>query len=137
MRQGRLAMLLTWPFDRGVRKATKSFLGAILRNPFRLFQRSYIQSIMFIQPVDCMADGGQSMCDGCPDITVWEDKLVWSCRLEELKSYGDFLRTVPKQQSKPDEETTTKPLVLDRPDELAKPMTIDEPEPTHHGPAME
>ena len=41
-----------------------------------------MQSIMFIQPVDFMQDGRQSMCDGCPDITVHEDKLVWSCRLE-------------------------------------------------------
>ena len=54
-----------------------------------------MQSIMFIQPVDFMANGEQSMCDGCPDITVHEDELVWSCRLEELKSFGTFLRSVP------------------------------------------
>ena len=51
---------------------------------------------MFIQPGDCLENGDQSMCDGCPDITVHDDKLVWSCRLEELKEYGTFLRTVPK-----------------------------------------
>jgi hypothetical protein len=43
-----------------------------------------------------MENGDQSMCDGCPDITVHKDNLVWSCRLEELKNYGVFLRTVPK-----------------------------------------
>jgi hypothetical protein len=53
-----------------------------------------MQTIMFIQPVDFMEDGRQSMCDGCPDITVWGDELVWSCRLEELKQFGTFLRTV-------------------------------------------
>jgi len=51
---------------------------------------------MFIQPVDFMPDGEQSMCDGCPDITVHDGKLVWSCRLDEVKQYGSFLRTVPR-----------------------------------------
>jgi hypothetical protein len=43
-----------------------------------------------------MEDGRQSMCDACPDITVHDGKLVYSCRLEELKEYGTLLRTVPK-----------------------------------------
>jgi hypothetical protein len=56
---------------------------------------------MIIQPVDLMPNGDQSMCDGCPDITYYKDdkgreQLVWSCRLEELMKYGDFLRMVPK-----------------------------------------
>jgi hypothetical protein len=63
-----------------------------------------MQSIMFIQPIDFMVDGRQSMCDGCPDIMVHEDKLVWSCRLEELKNYGTFLRTVPKKEKPVAEE---------------------------------
>ncbi len=50
---------------------------------------------MFIQPVDFMANGDQSMCDGCPDITVYDGKLVWSCRMEELKDFGTFLNTIP------------------------------------------
>ena len=90
LNKGRLAMFLMWPFDKGLRQTTKRFLGALLRNPFRLFQRSYIQSIMFIQPVDCMVDGGQSMCDGCPDITVHRVPVfsvhegVTSCRFVRL-----------------------------------------------------
>ena len=55
---------------------------------------------MFIQPVDFMATGEQSMCDGCPDITVYNDELVWSCRMEELKSFGTFLRSVPHSEEK-------------------------------------
>jgi len=58
---------------------------------------------MIIQPVDFMENGDQSMCDGCPDITYWKDengeeKLVWSCRLEEPMQYGEFLKTVPKKK---------------------------------------
>lgn len=101
---GRSATLLLWPFDKKLRGITKKYLGALLRNPFRIFKKLYLQSIMFIQPIDFMVDGGQSMCDGCPDITVHEDKLVWSCRLEELKNYGTFLRTVPEKEKPVAEE---------------------------------
>jgi len=91
-RMGRAAMLFLWPFDKGLRKA----LANMLKNPFRIFKKAHMQTIMFIQPVDFMQDGRQSMCDGCPDITVWNDDLVWSCRLEEQKMFGTFLRSVPK-----------------------------------------
>lgn len=91
-RMGRSAMLLLFPFDKGLRKAAAN----MLKNPFRLFKKAYFQTIMFIQPVDFMEDGRQSMCDGCPDITVWNDELVWSCRLEEQKQFGTFLRSVQK-----------------------------------------
>jgi len=93
-RMGRAAMLLLWPFDKGLRKAAAN----MLKNPFRIFKKAHMQTIMFIQPVDFMQDGRQSMCDGCPDITVWNDDLVWSCRLEEQKMFGTFLRSVPKRQ---------------------------------------
>ncbi len=100
-RKGRTTLLLLWPFDGGIREAAKSYLGNLLTNPLRVFQRQHLQSIMFIQPVDFMVSGEQSMCDGCPDITVHEGELVWSCRLEERKTFGTFLRSVPKElQSK-------------------------------------
>ncbi|MEW6195393.1 MAG: radical SAM protein [Bacteroidota bacterium] len=91
-KMGRSAMLLLWPFDKGLRKAA----GNMLKNPLRIFKKAHLQTIMFIQPVDFMEDGRQSMCDGCPDITVWNDDLVWSCRLEEHKQFGMFLRSVQK-----------------------------------------
>ena len=94
-RRGRTTMLLLSLLDPGTRRAARRWLGTLLRNPLRAFETVYMQSIMFIQPVDFMANGEQSMCDGCPDITVHEDELVWSCRLEELKSFGTFLRSVP------------------------------------------
>lgn len=92
-RKGRASMLLLWPFDKGLRKASKNYL----KNPLRLFKKAYMQTIMFIQPVDFTEKGEQSMCDGCPDITVYKDQLVWSCRLEEQVQYGTWLTTVPKK----------------------------------------
>jgi hypothetical protein len=94
MGMGKSALLLA-PLDRGTRQAAKRYLGAALRNPLLLFRRLDIQTVMFIQPVDFLEDGTQVMCDSCPDITVHDGKLIWSCRLEERKAYGTWLRTVP------------------------------------------
>jgi len=102
---GRLTLFNTWLLDKGIKKALKNYLMHLSVNPFRIFKKVYMQSIMIIQPVDLMANGDQSMCDGCPDITYWKDKdgtekLVWSCRLEELMQYDNFLRMVPKKEEK-------------------------------------
>lgn len=95
---GRSTLLLLWPFDKGLRKSLKKYLGYFLKNPIRIFKKVHMQTILFIQPVDFDKWGNQNMCDGCPDITVHEDRLVWSCRLEEPKKYGTFLRSVPKNE---------------------------------------
>ncbi|MBV6477712.1 MAG: 7-carboxy-7-deazaguanine synthase [Ignavibacteria bacterium] len=91
-RKGKSLLLLS-PFDKKLRQAVKNFFI----NPFNMFRRLYYQSIMVIQPVDLTDDGRQSMCDGCPDITLWNGKFVWSCRLEEQLNYGINLRTFPKE----------------------------------------
>jgi len=102
LRLGRSTMLSLWTINKSVRQALKKYLKYLIVNPFRAFKKAHMQSIMIIQPVDFMENGDQSMCDGCPDITYWKDengeeKLVWSCRLEEPMQYGDFLKTVPKK----------------------------------------
>ena len=98
-RRGR-SMLWLWPFDRGIRQ---TLLRAI-RSPSLLFRRLHLQSIMIISPVDVLPDGRQNMCDGCPDMTVWEGELAWSCRLEECIHFGQFMRTVPKEHAIPKTE---------------------------------
>ena len=92
LRRGRSMMLLS-PLDRGVAGAAGSWLRTLLTRPRKALGRVHLQSIMMIQPVDVLPDGRQNMCDSCPDMTVWQDRLVWSCRLEEPLEYGDFLRT--------------------------------------------
>jgi hypothetical protein len=99
---GRATLFNLWTINKSVRQALKKYLKYLLFNPLRIFKKSYMQSIMIIQPVDFMQNGDQSMCDGCPDITVWKDKdgkdqLVWSCRMEEPMTHGVFLRSVPKE----------------------------------------
>lgn len=100
LQMGRSTMLGASLFDRQARKALGSWFSWVAKNPLRAFQTQYYQSIMFIQPIDILADGRQNMCDGCPDITVHDGELVWSCRLEEQFKYGNFLRTVPIAKEK-------------------------------------
>jgi len=92
------SMLLLSPLDRGIRSIAARYLGSIARNPFRLFRGLHYQSIMIIQPVDILPSGAQNMCDGCPDMTIWNGELAWSCRLEELKHFGCWVRTVPRDE---------------------------------------
>lgn len=101
-RKGKSLLLLS-PFDKKTRQAAKNFL----KNPLNFFKRLHYQSVMIIQPVDFLEDGRQSMCDGCPDITVWDGKLVWSCRLEEQLNFGVNLRTFPKNGILPKEKEKT------------------------------
>jgi hypothetical protein len=94
------AMLLLAPFDRGLRGVARKFLRSLGKNPLNLFRRLYLQSVTIIQPADVLCNGAMSMCDGCPDITVWKDELVWSCRLEEQIKFGCFVRAVPKGEAR-------------------------------------
>ncbi len=93
---GKLLALGASAFDKGARAAAKRLATDVVRAPRRLASHQYVQSIGIIQPIDMMADGEQNMCDGCPDMTVHNGELVWSCRLEERLKYGCFLTAAPK-----------------------------------------
>ena len=91
------SMLSLAAVDRSVRKIAGKYFASVFVNPFTVFRKMHYQSVMIIQPVDFMPNGGQNMCDGCPDITIWNGELVWSCRMEELKHFGTWVRTVPRE----------------------------------------
>jgi hypothetical protein len=97
----RATVLALGPFDRGLRRAAKRLLASLVRRPSGLFHRACFQTVSFIQPVDFLPGGEQNMCDGCPDITVWNDRLVWSCRLGELERFGTFLSSAPRTAPPP------------------------------------
>ena len=92
------AMLALAPLDERLRPIASRYLRAVTARPRRLREPLRFQSVMIIQPADVYADGHQNMCDGCPDITVWNGQLVWSCRLEEPERYGDFVQIVPTRE---------------------------------------
>lgn len=115
LRRGRSLAALTWPLDRGMRKILGNYLIHSLARPTRGFPRLHFQSVMIIQPIDVLEDGRFDMCDACPDITVHNGELVWSCRLEEHKRFGGFAKAVQKQvagkQAATEEEVPREPVL--------------------------
>ena len=99
LKQGRATMGLFAPIDPRMRSALARYTRDVAKSPSRALNRLHVQSIAFIQPIDMMADGEANMCDGCPDMTVHDGQLVWSCRLDELKRHGSVLRCVPRSDS--------------------------------------
>lgn len=95
--KGKLASFFAGFVDKEMRRIFSKIMRRTIANPINLFRSAYIQSFMIIQPVNFESDGRQDMCDSCPDITVHDGKLVWSCRLEEMNNYGAFVQTVPKR----------------------------------------
>ena len=87
----KIAFLLGLVDRQGIGRAHHNYWKAVLRNPLRLFQPVYTQSIGIIQAPDILEDGRQDMCDSCPDMTVWDGKLVHSCRMDEWRLYGTYV----------------------------------------------
>ncbi|MBN2322421.1 MAG: radical SAM protein [Spirochaetes bacterium] len=86
----RAAMLLTGIFgDRRMRKTRRKLL-----NPAGWLNRLYTQTIGIVQAPDMMENGMASMCESCPDMCVWEDNLVNSCRLDEYRRYGRLMNAI-------------------------------------------
>jgi hypothetical protein len=42
--------------------------------------------------------GAADMCDSCPDMTVWDGKLVNSCRMDEYRLFGGLVTVVEKKK---------------------------------------
>jgi hypothetical protein len=78
-------------FDKTVRKALSKYLGYCLKNPLRLFYPLRAIGIGVVQAPDVLPDGRIDMCDDCPDMCVYEGKLVNSCRLDECRKFGGLL----------------------------------------------
>ena len=78
-------------FDPTVRKALWKFLKYCLANPPGFFYPMKSLGIGMVQAPDLLEDGRIDMCDDCPDMCVFEGRLVNSCRLDECRIYGDLL----------------------------------------------
>lgn len=98
-RRGRLFFLLS-PIDKGIRSAAANYFKSFMHNPRAFFSKVHYQTVLIIQPADIYSDGRVNMCDGCPDMTVWNGQLVWSCRMEEQYRWGQNVRVVPQSNGK-------------------------------------
>lgn len=83
-------------FDDGMKFIVKKYFQSFFQKPLAFFNKLHYQSVLIIQPIDFLSNGDLNMCDGCPDMTVWNNQLVWSCRLEEQLKFGENVRAVKK-----------------------------------------
>lgn len=79
--------------DRNIRRALGKFLVACFKNPLRLFDKIYTQSIHFQQPNEVI-DGKINLCDDCVNMMVYQGRLINSCRLDEYRIYNEALVTM-------------------------------------------
>lgn len=92
------SLLALSPLEQGLGRTRNEYLKHLARHPLDVRKKLLVQTIACIQPIDFTESGRQNMCDGCPDITVHGDELVWSCRLDEKQKFGDWVQTVPKKK---------------------------------------
>jgi hypothetical protein len=85
--------------DRDIRKTFLSYLAGCLKNPLNMFKKIYVQSLIILQPQDILEDGRQDLCDGCPNKTYHDGKLISACRKEEYVRFGGMV-TLKKRENK-------------------------------------
>jgi organic radical activating enzyme len=103
MRVSPLVFLMS-PWDKTVREAARNWLRDMFRHPQSLFDGLQLQSIGIIQAPDIQPGGLADMCDGCPDMTVWDGKLINSCRMDEYRLFGDLLSVAQKPKMEVESE---------------------------------
>jgi len=83
-------------FDNEVKKIFINYLKASLRNPLRLFDKVYSQSIHLQQPIEIL-DGMVNLCDDCVNMMVYNDRLINSCRLDEYRMFGGPINVIKQR----------------------------------------
>jgi len=77
-------------FDSEVRRALARYLRAAAIRPWRLLDGVYIQSIALEQPLEII-DGEANVCDDCINMMIYRGRLIPSCRVEEVRTFGSPL----------------------------------------------
>lgn len=83
--------------DREVRKSILSFIVECIKNPLNIFRKVFVQSLLIMQPQDVLPDGRQDLCDGCPNKTYHDGRLVSACRKEEYVRFGGMVELRKKE----------------------------------------
>jgi len=83
-------------FDPAIRKAFSRLVSGLFKKPIMSLRRLYVQNIVVMQPHDVLENGEQDECDGCPNKTVWQGRLVSECRKEDYLKFARPIVSVPK-----------------------------------------
>jgi hypothetical protein len=86
-------------FDPAIRKTMKRYIRAVIRRPSLLFEKLSTQTISLLQPIDILPNGEQDHCDGCPNGTVWKDRVVPACQLDNYLRFGGPISMVPRRDA--------------------------------------
>jgi hypothetical protein len=89
-------LLALAPVDRGLRGLALRVLRRVLLRPWSALQPLRLQNLVVMQPHDVLANGEQDECDGCPNKTYWNGRLVSECRKEDYLLFGRPLTALPK-----------------------------------------
>jgi hypothetical protein len=95
-------LFLMGAFDPSLHRALRTFLRKAFRRPVLFWRHAYIQSICVVQPPDFLPSGERDNCDGCPNKTLWGERLVSACLLEEYAAFGAPITAVPKRSGETD-----------------------------------
>jgi hypothetical protein len=74
-------------FDKEIRKAFRNYSRAVIKNPSRLFEKIFVQSLVIQQPFEVI-DGELNLCDGCINLMPYKGEMINSCRLDEYRLLG-------------------------------------------------
>jgi membrane-associated phospholipid phosphatase len=94
-RMGRVTLLLG-VVDPWLRRAALGWLTDVLRHPLHLVDRLHVQNLSVLQPVDILPNGELDGCDGCPNKTCWDGRLVSACQLDGYRRFGAPIQAVPR-----------------------------------------
>ena len=83
---GKLVFLMAF-FDKIVRKTLRNYLKSVVKNPLRLFEKIYLQSLIIQQPFEII-NGGLNLCDGCMNLMPHKGEMINSCRYDEYRLLG-------------------------------------------------
>ena len=80
-------------FDKQVRQALSRFLKSALTDPFALFRKTYIQSLILQQPIEFIR-GERNKCDPCVNPMLYQNTAINPCQLDEYRIFGEILNIV-------------------------------------------
>ncbi len=83
---GKLAFLMAF-FDNIMCKTLGSYLKSVIKNPSKLFEKIYLQSLIIQQPFEII-NGEVNLCDGCMNLMPYNGEMINSCRYDEYRLLG-------------------------------------------------
>jgi len=68
-----------------VRNILKNYITTLIKNPSKIKEDTFIQRTLILRGPKLTSNGERDLCAGCPDAMFYNNKLVPSCILEEIK----------------------------------------------------